>query len=228
MTREVIIFENDNELAGMISDYRGCSQATVEMTTQPKFNKKSRTTKEPFEQVFKGNVVCTSVRYVSIGNDYAKTVQNRLLKEGKITSEQVTDFDTGSLPWGEWVEGSKILITHKEQLYLRLSYLNANGYKSEKIYHYENGKELNDDEIERLSEFLPVENDNNKYGLDQPVIVNTVKLSGFTAVRFDNKVFVRKGFECNEKSKIFREARKEYGDSMMSQSSLSKLENIRG
>jgi len=227
MEKEVIVFETDRQLAGMIIDYKGHSQATIEMTTQPKFNKKSRLTKEPFEAVYKGNVVCTSTRYVSIGHSYAKAVQTRLIKEGKITADQAIDYDGGSLPWGKWIDGSKILIEHKDQIYLRLTYLNANGYMSEKIYHYEDGTEIEDELIERLSEFLPPENNNNKFNLDEPIIVNSIKLSGITSLRFDAKIFVRKGFEGNENENILKRAKEVWGESSMSKTTEEKFNKIK-
>jgi hypothetical protein len=52
-----------------------------------------------------------------------KTVKDRLISEGKF----LVDPKTGQthvipdkLSWGEWVDGSNILIKHKDQYYVRL------------------------------------------------------------------------------------------------------------
>lgn len=73
-----------------------------------------------------GHVVTKSVSTtVRKGIRYANmaSVRERLISEGKF----LVDPETGErhvlpekLSWGEWVEGSDILIKHKEQYYVRL------------------------------------------------------------------------------------------------------------
>lgn len=211
--KEIIVFGSDSDLVNMIRGYKGCSMAVVDLSTQPKFNKKSRSTKEPFEVLFKGNVICTSTRYVSIGNNYGTSVNNRLEKEG---NENAGEFVAEELPWGKWVEGSKILIEHNGNYYIRLSYLNGNEYKSEYIYHYENGEILNNNELCILRKdfmTLPKE-DSGRQGTEETVRVNSVKLSGILRLKFDGKVFVREGYLNEEDSAAIVEAIKVWGDTM--------------
>lgn len=192
---DVQIFKNDAHLRELICNYKSCSTATVELTTEPKCTVKSRITKEPYEAIFAGKVFCISRRYVTIGNDYETAVNNRLDKEGK----DVEKFEAMSLPWGQWVEGSKILIEHKGETYIRLNYLSANSDKTEKAYYYEDGTMLDDELVERLKEeFLPVDKGETRQGTDNPVIVITTKLAGITRLKFAGKIYVREGYASEE------------------------------
>lgn len=194
-------FSCDESLRDSIKEFSGNSQATIELVTKPKCTVKSRLTKEPYEEIFKhGAIVCASRRYVTIGNTYEVAVNNRRAKEGK-----EKDFEADSLPWGEWVPGSKILIQHNGNTYLRVYYLSANSKKSTKDYYFENGEHLPEELIPRLeAEFLPVEKENEKQGLEKEdqVIVNTVKLSGIVRLHFAGILFVREGFESDEEIRL--------------------------
>jgi hypothetical protein len=58
------------------------------------------------------------VRYANI-----KTVHDRLIREGKFLVDPRTGVKhvmPDKLSWGEWVEGSDVLIKHKDQYYVRL------------------------------------------------------------------------------------------------------------
>ena len=121
MPEEFITYDNGEGLANLIKDFKGYSQFTLVTITEPKCIKFSRTTGAPFESIFKGKIYKKAIRYASLGYDYEKSVNNRLAKEG-----QKKDFESFPLPWGEWVEGSKTVISHKGVMYARISYLNAN------------------------------------------------------------------------------------------------------
>jgi hypothetical protein len=85
-------------------------------------------TKEVSTTVRKG------IRYANMAS-----VRERLISEGKF----LVDPETGKtyvfpekLSWGEWVEGSDVLIKHKEQYYVRL-YTSPN---KPKVQYYLDGK----------------------------------------------------------------------------------------
>lgn len=184
---EIINFKNSIEFVNLVKDFKGYGQISIDVTTKPKLTKKSRKDKTPFNKLFKGNVVCKSKKFASIGYEYEKSVNNRLEKEEK---EQI--FESQSLPWGEWVEGSKIIITHNDKYYLRISYLNANSKLNINEYQYENGEKLNEEERERLQEFLPVKKESNKkQGLENEIIINNMDINNIDSIRWDNKKYIR-------------------------------------
>lgn len=190
--KPTIIFETDQDLASLIGKFKGCSMATVETTTVPKMTVYSRKDATPFYRLYKGKVLCTSTRYVSLGNNYETSVNNRLSKE---EHPGAGVFEAESLPWGEWLPGSRVLIAHKGTLYIRLSYLNANGQYEQRRYHYEDGRDLTEEEIARLPEFLPLpKKDSGRQGTEDAVKVITTKLSGITRMTVDGKKYVRLGF----------------------------------
>ena len=142
----------------------------------PKCTKKSRSTKELFMDVFSDDIICVSDRNVIIGANY----RDLLEKHYGPRSEIEQGFE---LPWGEWVEGSNVLIFHKGQYYLRVYMVEKN---EENFYIYNNGNEIEKDKKERLNEFLPTEREN-----DKKVIVNNIKLSSIFRIEFDGSILER-------------------------------------
>lgn len=193
----VHIFQNDEQLVEAIQGYKGCSMATMETITEPKMNKKSRVDGTPTAEFFNGTVVCEGRRFVSIGNTYETAVNNRRDKEG---GEK--DFEAMELPWGEWYNGSRIILQHKGSFYLRASYLNANSPKTEKVYKV-NGKVLTEDQAARLHEFLPPKKGSSRQGVENEVIVNSTKIANVIRLKFDGKVYVRDGY-LNAEEKAVR------------------------
>lgn len=199
--KPVVVFNSDKDLVDTIKDFKGYSMASIDMTTVPKCTVKSRLNKDvKYGDVFEGTLMCTSHRYIGIGFDYNTSLNNQVEKAIELKLEKTIDsalveekretgnIETGELPWGQWFEGSKIIIEHKGNFYLRLTYLNANGKYSDKIYHYENGDEISEETALRLDEFLPISKS------DSPLIVNSVKIAGIVRVDFGGKTYVRKGY----------------------------------
>ena len=111
----VIVFQDDFDLVSKIKDFKGHSQASIGMSTLQKCTVKNRTMKKPdiqlFVDTFDGPIIKTSEKYISIGFEYQKSVNNRLVKEGK-----ENDFEAQSLPWGgEWFENSKVIIIKRDK-----------------------------------------------------------------------------------------------------------------
>lgn len=195
--KAVVVFKDDKHLAELIKGFAGYSMATLDLTTVCKCTVKSRKNKEiKYGDVFEGTLMCSKHQYIGIGYEYRKSLNNRLEKQG----EQAVE--TGELPWGQWHEGSKIVIEHKGNFYLRITYLNANEKYSSKIYHYENGDEITDEANLIKDDFLPLKK-------DTVLIVNSVKFAGIVRVVFDGKIFIRKGYltaEDKGKLNLWREA----------------------
>lgn len=89
------------------------------------------------------------IRYANIAS-----VKSRLISEGKF----LVDPKTGEthvfpdkLKWGEWVEGSDVLIKHKEQYYVRL-YTSPN---KPKIQYYLDGVEITAEKLRDLNILQP-------------------------------------------------------------------------
>lgn len=119
--------------------------------------KKDRKTGMPFN----GTILVRGQYQSGIGFDYQKAVNNRRKAEGLDP-----DFVAGSLPWGQWLEGSKTIITHKGQFYLRQTH----GLGVKKTYLL-NGV-LTDKKD--LPDVLPaVSYSGGSQGLEDPIIVTT-------------------------------------------------------
>jgi hypothetical protein len=120
--------------------------------------KKSRVTGEAFE----GSVISESTYSAGLCYDYETAVNNRREREGK-----EADFHAESLPFGNWYNGSKIIIEHNGKYYVRLT-LNANN-KPQKHY-YLNGKPV---EFESIADVMPKP---SGYGSDKQELEKQVKV----------------------------------------------------
>jgi len=200
----VIVFRDDQDLVDKISGFKGYSQGVIGMSTLQKPIKKNRLIPKGddvqlFTDIFDGDIFCTSDRFVSIGFEYEKSVNNRLDKEGK-----EKDFEAQGLPWGEWLPGSKIIITHTDKsgnfnYYLRLTYLNANDKASKALFHYEDGTHVKTELIDTLKNgFLPVKSKSKTQNTDNEVKVNAIKVAGIITLKFAGKTYVRKGYVTDE------------------------------
>jgi hypothetical protein len=199
--RPVIVFNNDQELCEYIRNYKGCSMLTLESTVIYKHNVKSYSDKTPFSVAFpKGEIFCTKREYVLFGNaNYGRSVNKQRVREGL-----EPDFEPKELPYGEWLEGSSVVIVSKGEYQLRYyPSLNPNYQYSEKVYHYENGDELTDEEKNLFwTEYNPPKKGAGYYqGVQKGVEVRNVKFAGITRLVFAGKIYVRKGFESREDKK---------------------------
>ena len=100
-------------------------------------------TKEVSTTVRKG------IRYANMAS-----VRKKLISQGKF----LVDPETGEthvfpekLSWGEWVDGSEVLIKHKEQYYVRL-YTSPN---KPKVKYYLDGMEISKQNLQKLGLLQP-------------------------------------------------------------------------
>lgn len=103
--------DNTQDLIKFLATFKGNAFAKLEAVTIPKMKK----TDNPYFD----KVVKHTTGLVMLGYNYGKSVNNRLKNEGKEES-----FQPESLPWGQWVDGSKCLIEHKGNYYVRFTYVN--------------------------------------------------------------------------------------------------------
>ena len=189
---KTVVFNDGKHLAQILKDFKGFSQFTLITVTQATCNKKARgkvaEKNVPFDDIFKGKIMKTAKRYASLGYDYEKSVNTRLGKEDK-----EKDFEAHPLPWGNWWEDSKVVLIHKDTLYIRITYLNANGKASKEIYHYEDGEEITGDDLDILKlDFLPVKSDRSRQGTDNEVIINSIKAENIMEMRVGGKRLVHR------------------------------------
>lgn len=115
---------NRDGLKNLLESLDGIGHRYMKATlrTVPKLTKKHRETGESLETSLKCvGVVKESEGLYSIGIIYENAVNNALDK-----AEYEKNFEAGELPWGKWVPGSKLFLTHTkkgetdEHLYVRL------------------------------------------------------------------------------------------------------------
>ena len=160
-----------NEMEKLITKgLTGCTFARLKTVTTPKLNKKNRKTGEPL------TIPASNIRKISefsagLGYDYKKSVENRLVKEGK----DVSEYEAGET-WHESYNGSKVIRKHKktDELYFYVS-LNANNKSEVKFVDVVTGNEIPKTDLE---DFLPPEHTPSNQGLSEgnEVIVRTLKL----------------------------------------------------
>jgi hypothetical protein len=175
---------------------QGHKYAFIKLVSEVKITKKSRTTKlslnDTFEHPKDVSIVGISKEkegIYSINADYENMVNARLEKLGL-----EKDFETKSLPWGEWVKDSKILIIHKGEYYIRLYPFTgdnvlikaSNSAKYFKVYSDGLEIELKDDELEiAKKDFFPVEKPID----ETKPIVNCPKLSAIRLIKINSEEY---------------------------------------
>lgn len=201
---EVVVFNDGDHLAQILKDFKGYSQFTLVTITEPNCTKKARGNVNPadkgrpFSDFFKGKIYKTAKRYASLGYDYEKSVQNRLAKEGK--DDAAAEFEGQSLPWGDWWDGSKVVLKHHDKFYIRITYLNANGAATKYIYHYDDGDEITGDDLEILKkDFLPLKKSDSRQGTDDEIMVNSIKAENIMEMRVGGKRLVHRSVIAREK-----------------------------
>jgi hypothetical protein len=182
MSKEIISFRNNIDLYTILRTRvdNHESEAILTIDSNPKLLKKSRNNKQAITEVFSKEIVCQKIRKAIIGASYKNLLEK--FSPEKINEEQ---SEPKELPWGMWVEGSNILITHKDSYYLRIYLTETN---SSKTYLYSNGDSIDEYKMERLEEFLPASKD---YDETQKVIVNTVKLESIQRMEFYSFIIER-------------------------------------
>lgn len=164
------------KLVPLFEDFAGSSFIGIRTMTHPKFIKKGRSTGKTIEEKFNcspSDIVKFSSFSAGIGYDYKKSIENKLIKEGK----SIEEYQAGE-SWHEKYNDSKVIRRHKKtgELYFYCS-LNTKNSSPESSYHdHKNGKDIDKDD---LSEFLPIESKPMNQGVDEgnEVQVRTLKLN---------------------------------------------------
>lgn len=134
--------------------------------TDPKLKKRGN----PF---VKNEVIKHTEGKFNFGNSFKERVEEKLDQKGLID----TEYETGSLTWGKWVEGAiNKVIEHKGEYYMR--YYNSDEAPS--VEYYIDGIKATDEELETIKSFLPSKKSSSKQedaGLEKkeqvfPLVVN--------------------------------------------------------
>jgi hypothetical protein len=169
----------------------------IELETSPSLNKKNRVTGlNLMESLQTNQIIKMSEGVFSIGLIYENAVNNNLER-----AEYETNFETSELPWGHFVEDSKIIIKHQskndtsEKYYIRLYQYKNKPVRKSKFYKIVDDVriELTEEELLVLKGFLPVEKQDTKledgsFDTVKP-IVNTVKIESIVRVKFDSEEY---------------------------------------
>jgi hypothetical protein len=161
----------------------GCTFVRLKTCTSPKFSKTGRVSKMPLN-IPAENIKKISEFSVGLGYDYQKSVENKLVKEGKSKDSYVRK-ETWHKPLGD----SKVFHQHKEtgEVYIYAT-LNANNNKLVKYVNVVTGDEIPEKDLE---EFLPVESAPKNQGLEEgnEVRVMTLKLSSLKGLSACNESY---------------------------------------
>ena len=139
--------------------------------TEKKALKKSRISKIPTPDNLKV-VYKIAFLSVSLGNNYAQAVNNRLIKEKK--NPDFKSQETYTLPY----QNSRIILKHKnkDQKYLRVYPNLCVSFWTRKEFFDSNGNHIPYSEFKELEkEYFSLPSENKKQGLDNPIIVNNYK-----------------------------------------------------
>jgi hypothetical protein len=164
-----------NQFVNLVKDADNHTFAGIVTEKTEKTLKKSRATGEPVTDRVTSRTFYNPV----LGLTYQNTVNNRLSREGK-----EADFVAASLPYGEWYGTGHTIIKHKDSFQLRLSIVAADTKK----HWFLNGKEVSRKEI---ADILPAPKaySADRQGLDNPVVVNNIKIETITRISFKGEEF---------------------------------------
>lgn len=160
-------------LYDLLKEIKGCQFAHVVLKTKVRVPKKLGL--GDVEKVFDGNV--------QLNYSYENAVNNRLEKNGLDG-----DFNSLSLPWGEWDIPNKI-VTHNSKYYMRY-YLVKSGdaSKKPKVRFIVNGRDATDAEVNIIKIY-----DNKSYSSRQAAKGLTENQVSARVVEFCNVVEVSVG-----------------------------------
>lgn len=164
------------DLKEMIGKINGTAPASIDTHTEVKLlgGKKN----PQLGRVTKRNVDGKIVLSNSSRNVYEFMVKKRLIEEGK----DFTEFELKARPWGTRI-GDTCFIEHKGEIYLEIIY-----EKSGKTIYYLDGEEISEDEIQGLPEKKV--NEDSQAGLENKVIIRTVKISSIERIRSKGEIVV--------------------------------------
>lgn len=183
-------------------DGKGHRYLYCETRTEPSINKKHRDSKLTLSEVFGADVVSIvkeSEQVFSMGANYENMVNNKLEREG-----YEKNFEAAKLPWGQWVNDSKILIEHKGEYYFRLYQQTANALTAscKEVTFFKvmkDGSEIGmtKEELNVLKGFLPPEKEKKTLAEgsfdEAKPIVNCFKCKSIVGFRYDGVEYSVKG-----------------------------------
>jgi hypothetical protein len=195
--KNVKIFKSDEEFGDLIvEEFKGSSMASLNYTSKVKTLKKSKFDKSiKFGDVFPdGDIYFTAKHLTSIGTDYEKAVNNQRAREGK-----ETDFKAAGLPYGNYVADSKVLIEYtlksgEKKLYVR-TYKHKNS-KVDGVYHFEDGKELTEEQVLLMQQFISDKSSKSKtQNLEKEIEPKNFTVAGIVTLSAGGNCYVREGYE---------------------------------
>jgi len=188
-----VTFTEPKEIVDELMNFKGSSACSMECTTLVKHNVNSRVTGNSWSDTFDGEVYKTYTEHGNIGINYENAVNAQRKRE-----ENTDVFKGKSLPWGSWVKDNLVLEhTDKNDVhsyYIRYySGMNANSGVGESIYHYEDGTELNDAEVEALNGFIaPKKAKSVSQGTEKEIKPKNLKMNGLNKLTVGGKTYIRK------------------------------------
>ena len=174
------------ELPELFEKFQGASFIGLKTKTDPEFLKKGRITGKTLSEIYYDGIeiVKESEYSAGIGYEYATSVKNKLLKEGKSGDE----YEAG-VTWHESFNGSKVIRRHKKtgELYFYIS-LNTNNKPKTQYLDVKKGRVI--PKIE-LMEFLPKESAPKNQGVEDgnEVTVRTLKLQSVQSLSACGEVY---------------------------------------
>lgn len=135
--------------------------------------------KNPFQGKIKKVMTGASVMVFSNSktNGYERTIQRRLVEEGK----DPATFTVGPRVWGERLPDCPIVV-HKDQQFLEVIFL-----KPGKIQYLFEGSPIDKNQIEGLED----KEESQQAGLERKVIIRTFKADSLTRIAIDGVEFKR-------------------------------------
>ena len=198
-------FTTEEELRDLIANYEGFSWGSMKTRTEFGTNKKSRLDKTVKADAFFGpsGITAFGTKHCGIGYDYRVSVQNKRAKADYVPVDE--EWEPKSLPFGEWWNGSKVIIKHilknetEPTYYLRVTYNSALSKKNTSELKVNVGlNRLTEIEKKRLHEFLapkpPVkEASETSQGLEEEdkIEVRTFKLRNILELSFGGDTYIK-------------------------------------
>jgi len=199
-----IKYQTVEELRNKIANFKGFSWGSMKTRTKFGTNKKSRLDKTPTDVMFgPSGITAFGTKYCGIGYDYRTSVNNKREKVNYVSSDE--GWEPHSLPFGEWWNGSKVIIKHtlkndtEPTYYLRVTYNSALSKKNTSELKINEGlNSLNEEQHKRLHEFITPKPPakpagENSQGLEEEdkIEVRTFKLENILELTFGGNTYIK-------------------------------------
>jgi hypothetical protein len=179
---ENAVMVNYDQMVKVLMAVTGATPATIIAETPVKMNK----TGNPYHD----KIIKRQKSNVFINFDYAKSVNAKLVKEGK-----TPDFVASPRKWGTKLPGTPVVFyAEKQKYYLETRFL-GNEPKVEYFQINENGsKEITEKSL--FEQFLPPSKSlsSEHQGLDEAVILRDFDVANIYSIAVGGKTYIRKDF----------------------------------